>query len=95
MQGRNYLRGTTLIYASPQEEARLHCADNGAARPELNALAPACSRAMFPCRADAAFHLPRLSWDGQNRVLSPSSHYLFILFFYFPVVKQKIPFFPL
>ena len=48
----------------------------GTARRGLNVLAPACSGAMFPGLPDAAFHLPRLSWDGPNRVLSPSSHVL-------------------
>ena len=59
----------------------------GTARRGLNVLAPACSGAMFPGLPDAAFHLPRLSWDGPNRVLSPSSHAILILLIYSPFVK--------
>lgn len=60
MQGRRFLRGTTLVYALVRKRAFIF-ADNGAARRRLNVLAPACSGAMFPRLSTAAFHLPRLS----------------------------------
>lgn len=89
MQGRKCLtRYHPGLRAFPRK-TRLHSADIGAARRRLNALAPACSGAMFPSPPAAAFHLPRLSLDGPCRVLSPSSHVLLILRFSFPVVKRK------
>ena len=83
-------RGTTLVRA--HKNARLHSADIGAARRGLNVLASACSGAMFPCRAAAAFHLyAALFQAGMRRVLFPSSHCLFILAAPGPLVKGKMP----